>query len=67
MIDVLNIAQNVAFPIIVSVILMYYIKHVQDKYVDRMIDTMNTAIENNTKALNKLHGALMQRRAEDRE
>ena len=63
--DILTAAQQIAFPILMCCVLAWYIKHVQDNYVNRMIDTMCKAIENNTKALDELKGAMYARRKED--
>ena len=60
-----NLAQSVAFPILMCGVMAYYIKHVQDNYVNKMIDTLNEAIKNNTKALNELKGAMHARRKGD--
>jgi len=60
-----NLAQSVAFPILMCGVMAYYIKHVQDNYVNKMIDTLNEAIKNNTKALNELKGAMYARRKGD--
>lgn len=63
--ELLNAAQSVAFPILMCCVMAYYIKHVQDNYVNKMIETLNKAVENNTKALNELKGVMYARRKED--
>lgn len=62
---ILNAAQSVAFPILMCCVMAYYIKHVQDNYVNKMIDTLSKSLENNTKALNELKGVMYARRKED--
>ena len=66
MTELINAAQSVAFPILMCCVMAYYIKHVQDNYVNKMIDTINKAIENNTKALSELKGVMFARRKEDK-
>lgn len=63
--ELLNAAQSVAFPILMCCVMAYYIKHVQDNYVNKMIETLSKAVENNTKALNELKGVMYARRKED--
>ena len=62
-----NLAQSVAFPILMCGVMAYYIKHVQDNYVNRMIDTLSEALKNNTKAINELKGVLYARRKGDKQ
>lgn len=63
--ELLNAAQSVAFPILMCCVMAYYIKHVQDNYVNKMIETLHKAIDNNTKALNDLKGVMYARRKGD--
>lgn len=63
--DLLNAAQTVAFPILMCCVMAYYIKHVQDNYVNKMIDTLSKSLDNNTKALNELKGVMYARRKGD--
>ena len=65
--ELINAAQSVAFPILMCCVMAYYIKHVQDNYVNKMIDTLNDSLKNNTKALNELKGALYARRKGDKD
>lgn len=65
MAEILQLTQTVAFPILMCVVMAYYIKHVQDNYVNKMISTLEKALENNTKAINELKGMLYMRRKGD--
>lgn len=63
--EILNAAQTIAFPILMCCVMAFYIKHVQDNYVNKMIDTLNESLKNNTKALNELKGVMYARRKGD--
>lgn len=64
--DMITIVQQVAFPIVVSIVLMYFVKHVLDNYVNKMISILEQAIKNNTDAINDLKGVMYARRKGDR-
>ena len=66
MTDMITIVQQVAFPIVVSIVLMYFVKHVLDNYVNKMISVLEQAIKNNTDAINDLKGVMHARRKGDK-
>lgn len=51
--DVLNAISQVGFPIVLTLILLWYIYDSNNKHKDEM-DKMSTALNNNTIALTKL-------------
>lgn len=63
--EILNAAQSIAFPILMCCVMAYYIKHVQDNYINKMIETLNESLKNNTRAINELKGVLYARRKGD--
>lgn len=52
--DIMNGITTVGFPIMMCLILMFYVKDQADKHKEE-IDTLRTSIENNTLALTKLY------------